>query len=334
MNRFIRRGVFSVFNRPLLSKSKRLAGSSSPRVNLHALSFGSPVFRIPSTASSNSRPYSATIGIMKGQHHYGAHTSETYEQAYFYEPGPYQEYLVDRVRQRLDLAETKNHHATHILDIGGGTGNFALALLQGIQSVTVVDPFLDPTASLEDREKPQNIVFVKEGAEAFLQPASPEQATWRTKVDRILLKEVVHHLEDRVGIFRGMYEDLTPSPNDNSILIVTRPQVDIDYPLWDAARTVWKKNQPSAEMFMNELQQAGFVGIEQSIEAYPCQISWHRWKEMVQTRFWSTFSNFTDQELADACQTMDKDYQDQIDDSGIIRFEDRLVFISAKKMES
>jgi len=285
--------------------------------------------------------------------HYESHSSASYEEAYFYEPGAYQQYLVDLVRRRLELSidnhniqqeeDTTTTTATkYIVDVGGGTGNFAQALVNGLPQfhVTVVDPFLNPTQSV-DLSTNSQISFIQAGAEIFATSPTTNAATetssssssssWRSIIDHILLKEVIHHLpeKDRVDIFRGMYSNLSSS--SGSILIMTRPQVEIDYPLWDAARIVWKNNQPSGQELISELEQAGFSNIVETLEYYPCTIPISRWKQMIRNRFWSTFSNFTDEELELACQGMETEYADRIDSDGNIHFEDRLVFLSAKK---
>lgn len=218
---------------------------------------------------------------------------------------------------------------------------------------TVVDPFLDPTASGKGLD---GLEFVKEPAEVFMNPPPPPHddaddaddndgdVAWRKGYHKVLLKEVAHHFkaDDRVKIFKGIYDALETTTTTTTIangdsecnaalLIVTRPQVEIDYPLWDEARQVWKENQPSASDFQKELEQAGFVNIRQTLEPYPCQIPLDRWQSMVRGKFWSTFSNFSDDELEAACQTIAKDYSDRVDKDGVLHFEDRLVFISAGK---
>jgi hypothetical protein len=126
-----------------------------------------------------------------------------------------------------------------------------------------------------------------------------------------------------------MYEGLQAF--EPSILIITRPQIDIDYPLWEGAKQVWKDNQPSIEEIVSDLQKAGFCDISYTIESYPCSIQLQRWQSMINQRFWSTFSKFTDEELIKACQQIAHDYKDRIDKEGNITFEDRLVFITATK---
>jgi 2-polyprenyl-3-methyl-5-hydroxy-6-metoxy-1,4-benzoquinol methylase len=305
--------------------------------------------------SCTVRSMATTSHSMAISSHYQAHSAETYEQAYFSEAGDYQNYLMGLVQEKLQLQlqlDDNDSTKRRILDIGGGTGNFAQALVQDHPSthVTVVDPFLDPTTSNIGSDQ---VSFAKAPAEAFLTSKESSNNTpeddddddnndWRNQpFHQVMLKEVVHHLEDRVGIFRGMRNDVTaflPSTTTTvtttsipSLLIMTRPQTEIDYPLWDAARDVWKKNQPSVDDLCTELRQAGFTDIQHSVEPYPCSIALSRWQSMVQNRFWSTFSNFSDEELLVACEQIANDYQDRVDDQGILRFEDRLICITACK---
>jgi hypothetical protein len=307
--------------------------------------------------------------------HYDAHADKnSYEDAFFYEPGAYMTHLVELTKNRMQL-DRKNPIKRRILDIGGGTGNFAEALIRAAAptssdtdkdspptsplQIIVVDPFLDPTTittkvsatdKLEDDSSSAKapLQFVKASAEDFLNAeSSPGSAWWRTagSYHQILMKEIVHHLnlKDRVGIFRGMYQGLAElqvfrekDPNNTtncipSLLIVTRPQIEIDYPLWEDARQVWRDNQPSVEELVQDLHEAGFQNVQHTLETYPCSISLQRWQSMVQNRCWSTFSNFTDEELLSACARIASDYQDRIDDDGNIHFEDRLVFLTACK---
>jgi ubiquinone/menaquinone biosynthesis C-methylase UbiE len=220
------------------------------------------------------------------------------------------------------------------LDIGGGTGNFTRRLVEGAPHVqaVVVDPFLEFSSLQENTD--QQVRFIKASAERFVSPRTKEE-WWRTNYHQVLMKEVIHHLEakDRVRIFRVMQQELQPTDKNAmlpSLLIITRPQYDHDYPLWSEARQVWAENQPSLETIQKELREAGFRHIEHSIEAYSCSTCLDRWLAMIKARFWSTFSNFTDQELEEACQRITRDETNRIDEKGDIHFEDRLLFITAR----
>lgn len=310
---------------------------------------------MPNETSGNNAGRASVLS-----NHYEAHSkAESYDKAYFYEPGAYMEHLATLVKERLQLTRQQEQQHTPqpsrcILDIGGGTGTFAHALMQNDNfnsRVVVVEPFLDPSIVESPATGKDGTVvsFVKASAEDFLHP--PYHDCWRTQLaggggyDQILVKEVVHHFkdEDRVGIFRGMREgvresSLSETNNMPSLLIVTRPQIDIDYPLWDAARTVWKNNQPSAEDLEADLRAAGYSHLESTIEPIECTISLSRWQAMVKSRCWSTFSNFTDGELEEACVVIAEDAsrdprnfrsKSEDNDDLILRFEDRLIFLAA-----
>lgn len=247
------------------------------------------------------------------------------------------DYLSNLVKDRLGLDRNQSSDR-NLLDIGGGTGNFTRRLVEGNSNIKaiVVDPFLDGSSSSSQTSDDdcKQLQFVKAGAERFAAPMTQEEEWWRSGYHQVLLKEVVHHLDakNRVAIFRGMREELLPLSNNlPSLLIITRPQYNHDYPLWIEARNVWADNQPSLETFQNELEDAGFHNVNHSIEAYPCSTHLERWLDMIKARFWSTFSNFSDDELNEACERIRRNEANRIDEDGNIHFEDRLLFITAQK---
>ena len=145
--------------------------------------------------------------------------------------------------------------------MGRGTDNVTSMVSQGVDSMNavVVDPFLPATTLSsasgsnvdKDDEQQKKLRFVKASAEEFIPHTNDEHTDnttdekvvpwWKTDYNHILLKEVVHHFDskERVGIFTGLRnyglknED-EEGKEDNatpSLLIVTRPQIDIDLPL-------------------------------------------------------------------------------------------------------
>jgi hypothetical protein len=199
----------------------------------------------------------------------------------------------------------------------------------------IVDPFLSSDSDPDDAR----LVFVAKSAESFADKDGTAIPDWKTNYDFILLKEVVHHLENRLEIFRGFHRALNESGSSSDttssypqLLIITRPHMDIDYPLWPAAEEVWASHQPSAKEIEQELYDAGFSHVHITIHSYPCEISLPNWQSMVRQRFWSTFSHFSDTELEAACADMPSTQASRLHDNGrVLRFDDRLVFISAKK---
>lgn len=220
------------------------------------------------------------------------------------------------------------------------------------------------------------ICFVKAGAEDFIHSDNNNNNDndkthssiewWKKDYHQCLMKEVVHHLSanERIPIFKGIYSSLLPTSNLShnqtksflsqqtstsstsnppSILIVTRPQRNIDYPLWPAAQEIWALNQPSEEDIMNDLQIAGFKNVECTLQSYECNIALDTWCSMIQNRFWSTFTNFTNNELKKACLFIKEKYGhvqqgDEKEEKGTrmdetITFEDRLLFIKGYKLD-
>lgn len=265
------------------------------------------------------------------QSHYEAHDTESYESAFFYSPGEYMDYLTKLTISKLGWS-TPPSQTRRLLDIGGGTGNFTRMIVKDMDHVEaiVVDPFLGDEEQEANKTAPQ-VRFVKADAESFLLPS---EEWWRKDYHQVLMKEVIHHLDpsQRLPIFQGIHNEVCPAePNSPALLIVTRPQFDHDYPLWDEARLVWAANQPSLQDIQVDLQTAGFSRVEHTVEAYPCSTAMEKWLEMVKSRFWSTFSNFTNDELEEACKRIAIDEKARVDKEGLIHFEDRLLFISAHK---
>jgi len=244
-----------------------------------------------------------------------------------------------------------------LLDVGGGTGNFTSMVIQDVDSMNavVIDPFLPATTLSspsgsdvdKDDEQQKKLRFVKASAEEFIPHTNDEHTDnttdekvvpwWKTDYNHILLKEVVHHFDskERVGIFTGLRNGMLSSveegkeDNSPSLLIVTRPQIDIDYPMWPAAKKVWAANQPSADDIEADLHSAGFKDIRRDIKSYPCEIKLETWLVMVRNRFWSTFSHFTNEEIEVGCDIIAKEAKPN--EEGKVKFEERLLFITAKK---
>jgi hypothetical protein len=148
------------------------------------------------------------------------------------------------------------------------------------------------------------------------------------------MKEVIHHVKtkDRLSIFQGIYnnlKDMPPTKEPNILNIKIRSYTMIDYPLLEAAREVWTANQPSFHEIEADLSEAGFARISCTTEIFPRSTPLDLYQSMVRGRFWSTFFNFSDDELNRASELIGKDASSKIDEKSVIQFEDRLLLISA-----
>jgi non-heme Fe2+,alpha-ketoglutarate-dependent halogenase len=237
--------------------------------------------------------------------------------AFFYESGPYQEWLLAQVAQRMEL----HCSGLRVADVGGGTGNFSalLAAHAGLVApVLCVDNSPDMLAVAASRP---GVTPVCLDALAFSQSEG-------RAYDRALLKEIVHHLPaaDVAPMYSGLASQLTPG---GVCCTVTRPQ-EVDYPLFGAAAEVWKAKQPAVEALAAAMRAAGFQDVRVESATYHATMPKHRWFAMVRARFWSTFSAFTDEELERGVGELEARYTGMEE----VAFNDRLLFLIGRAPDS
>jgi 2-polyprenyl-3-methyl-5-hydroxy-6-metoxy-1,4-benzoquinol methylase len=247
--------------------------------------------------------------------HY-AEVAEVYEHHFFCTTdGDFVRWYVGEVLTELNLLPEHR-----FVDIGGGTGNFTacLATRCGLLSRALnVEPYAEMLAkspALLDREQTDAFSFATE-------------KTGRV-FDRLLLKEMVHHIEESSlqSTFDGLFEKCSPG---GRMLIITRLSKGHEYPFFNAAVAEWEKHQLESGIYEQAVQRAGFTLVETKIKPYPCTISKAEWIRMVNQRFWSTFSHFTEDELAAGVAELEEKYEG-VDE---LKFNENLVFIIADRID-
>lgn len=281
----------------------------------------------------------APVVCKKATSHYEAHTTESYESAFFYTPGEYMVHLQKQVRQLYGVVEGEKRR---LIDVGGGTGNFTKLIIENTAMEAIsVDPFLtvdDHAGDDEAKRRGRSLHFIKAPAEDFAKDFTDITARpwWMRDYHQILFKEIIHHVAkaDRVKVLAGLRAGLAriPAkegvPQPPSLLIMTRPQEDIDYPMWPEAKKVWAANQPGVEDIKGDLVAAGFKNVKHVMVPYTCSCKLAQWQQMVKNRFWSTFIEFTDEALAAGCEVIAKERPADAD--GNIKFDDRMLYITAE----
>jgi len=303
-------------------------------------------------SGGNSSSEESNTVLLSG--HYTSHSSSSYEASFFYSPSAFTEFVRDHVTQTFGRnASTLAAEEFVLLDVGGGTGNFTQMLLEEDQGTgkvrnkrgIVLEPFLEKSHVIDA----PSLEFIRMGAEILKDDVGDSiELSWRRRYNACLMKEVVHHFDakDRVGIFRGVCDDLKRNKSasvcnkmsvDPDILIITRPQRDIDYPFysWEEVREVWAENQPSVEDIEDDLIRAGFGNVRHTMVPFECSCSINQWVGMVKGRLWSTFSHFSDNELEEASQLILRDFlktkggkKEVADDDDTVTFEEKLLFVS------
>ena len=253
-------------------------------------------FRHPSPRTASRRLCSVTSS------HY-SRAADVYDSAPFYSTAERNhETLVGLVVDRLAL------RAEHrLVDIGAGNGAFTDSLIQrvGGERATIVEPSLEfmagvhayPSvvavhASLEEWSKGERAGGDQQHATS---PPRYDHSSMRSSdapppaaYDRMLLKEVVHHLGDSTERHESLRQlrahRLTPS---GRLLIVTRHQEQPQIPLFSEARKVWAEQQPSGDEIRDDLERAGFARVRLTSTTLEYTMPLDEWCALVRRRFWS-----------------------------------------------
>lgn len=238
-----------------------------------------------------------------------------YANFWFYENDtPYQKWQLEKVKEKLALQS-----ADKLCDIGGGPGNFAARLSQLAQLSTkalVVEPnktFVDQATFAG------KVVALHQDAATF----AAEQSS--VLFDKILLKEVIHHLptdDELIAIFRGLRKRLTPN---GALLIMTRPQSAAHFPFFKGALQEWSKHQLPASFYMQKIQKAGFTKVIKTIEGFPIRMPRTTWHQLLRQRFWSNLTPFSDIKIEKGIQEI----EERFPEGNHFIFEDQFVFILA-----
>jgi len=242
--------------------------------------------------------------------HYAA-VGVRYEEGAFYDPtSAYNLWLLPRVAAALGLTPR-----SRFADLGGGTGGFTAALAETAR--LEAPPCVVEPSPLREQAERRGLRTSEQDAKSFAKTSLPD--AW----DAVLLKEVVHHLSlgDFPELSEGLERCLSPG---GKVVIVTRPVVP-DYPLFGAARVVWRIGQPPAERYGSALSEVG-LEVSLSQHAFPFEIPKEDWFALIRRRFWSTFSHFSDDQLEVGIAELSEAHPEEV-----LRFEERLTFVEAKK---
>lgn len=217
-------------------------------------------------------PIAETHGDKKD--HY-KHVAEIYNTNLFYDlDGPLVQWQRGMFAKHLQLGE---HDV--LADIGGGTGAFT-GLLGRPEQLWLVEPSKEMLA-----QAPAGMRTMHADALGF--------AAAGERVDRILMKEVLHHcegnLDEVLGALRGTLRE------GGRMLIMTRPH-EPEYPFFDLAMDAWKESQSPYQLYVEALESAGF-SVTVTVERFPLRVKTETWCNMMRTRWWSCFTSMAEEEL-------------------------------------
>ncbi|OEU88102.1 hypothetical protein DB35_16920 [Streptomyces abyssalis] len=255
--------------------------------------------------------------------HY-AHLAETYDSTWAHRPD-YLDWMEEQITSRLEL-----RRGDRIADIGAGTGLFLRRLLEYATENTPL-VCVDPSQPMLDRlPSDPRLLPVRATAEDLARrPPGAGQDTGSapgTSFDAIVIKEAVHHFSDVPGTLCGLARLLAPG---GRILVVTLPP-KLEYPLFQRALNRFAANQPEPEEIESALRDAGLEA-HTSCAAFPVGVGRDHWLKLVENRWMSVLSTFSDAELADGLAEIAESADPGPD--GRFDFPDRFAFVEGRAPE-
>ena len=201
-----------------------------------------------------------------------------------------------------------------LVDLGCGTGIYSKAITSQL-------PLDNPIICVDPSEKMLSKIPKSNQYQPLIKDAV-EFADESGKYDKILIKEMIHHIKDKEKLLQGLFERL----NSGGILLLILLPPSIEYPLFREALRIYEAVQPHYNNLVNLLQKIGFQTTVNFVD-YPVSIPKEKYFEMVENRYMSLLSRFDEQQLQQGLAEMKQKYHQQSN----LEFDDRFVFISANK---
>ncbi|MEO3793820.1 class I SAM-dependent methyltransferase [Nonomuraea sp. B10E15] len=220
-------------------------------------------------------------------------------------------WMTENILKRINLTS----EISRLLDIGCGTGLYTRNL-ENHTSITVCAD-LSP-AMLRQLPASERLIPLVATAE--------ELAAGRIRLphdgyDAILMKEVIHHLDDPAQVLYGLSRYLKPG---GRILVVMLPSA-IDYPLFGAALNLFRERQPAPEDIASAMRGAG-LRTELAYDEFPLTFTVERYLQMVRSRYMSLLASFDDAELEAGISEIRRAHP-----GPEVRFSDRFAFVLGVK---
>lgn len=221
----------------------------------------------------------------------------------------YMNWMISKIVSLLELS-TENI----FVDIGAGTGLYTKAIQNKIKfknKVIFVEPSFDMANIVRNNS---NFLVFNETSEIFFNR--------EISFDKILFKEVIHHIKDRKELWEKLYKNLN---KEGAFLIITRPQ-NTKLPLFDKAKDKFRENQPNYMDLINEVKKDNFE-IKTYKDDFVFQLDKEKWYQMIKDRFMSDLSEFSNEEIDEGIAELEKKLI-----GNTLEIIDEIIFIYGKKI--
>jgi ubiquinone/menaquinone biosynthesis C-methylase UbiE len=234
--------------------------------------------------------------------------AEAYEGNWAYSPA-HVEWMSAQIAASLGLTPSDR-----IADIGCGTGLFTREIARAVRPrhpLLCVDP---SPAMLRHLPASPDLVTVQ----ASLEDLAEERVRLPSPpLNAVVVKEAIHHADDPAAAIHGLATLLALT---GRLLIVMMPAT-IDYPLFTAALRRYQELQPDPRDIEGHMAAAGLRTTITHVEAQ-VRLSTERYLSMVQARYMSVLSTFSDQEIGAGMQEIRSRHPEPE-----LTFPDRFVFL-------
>jgi trans-aconitate methyltransferase len=201
-----------------------------------------------------------------------------------------------------------------LVDLGGGSGIYTAALLDQVElrePVVLVDYFAEMLEQV-----PDDLPVEKVNMDALAFASEPR------RYDKLLIKETVHHIDDRPLLMRRLYERLEPG---GALLLVHVPP-ELDYPLFEAALERAKSWHADPDELESQLREVGFETDRDAVD-WRHRLPKQRYFDMVASGYMSVLSSFSDEELRRGVEEMAETHAD----AEVLEFTDHFDYLVGYK---
>lgn len=214
-----------------------------------------------------------------------------------------------KIIEYLELNATDN-----FVDLGCGTGLVAKTINNNIN-------FVNPVVCVDMSEEMLKEISSEKKYKPIVMDVV-EFAAQGDKYDKILVKGMIHHINDKQKFLSDLFNKLTP----NGILLIVMHPPTVEHPLFKTALNKYEELQPHYESIDFFLKEVGFKTKTALIE-WPISINKSTFIEMVQNRYMSFLSSFKEEEI----QAGIREIEDKFSDLDVLKFPEKLIFITARK---
>ena len=229
----------------------------------------------------------------------------SYDENWAYSPD-FIAWMTGQILDRLEISPGER-----VLDLGCGTGLYSRGLADLAGQVLCADP---SRKMLDQLPAGPEYVPIQATAEDIV---SGRVRLPHERLDAILVKESIHHVEDPPAVVAGLAKLLAPG---GRLLVVMLPTT-IAYPLFTAALELFERLQPDPEVIA-ALMRDSRLEAEVAYEEFELSFEKQRYLKMVRARYMSLLSHFSDTELAAGVSEIDEQYP-----GDRLNFPDRLAFV-------